>query len=370
MSKKICFFSPSSYTYFYPNSGITSGGAELQMMLWAKNIATNNDYEVSFLVGNYGQAKSDKIENVNLIRCFRLPKSESKISKLIKAVKYFFLLARIKPDVVITSTAASTVGLTSFYKKFLGYKHIFRAAHIFDADLSWVKGNGVLGKIYNYGLRNADKIITQNKEQYEAIKINYSIESVIIKNISNHSKKDVYTKSKGVLWVGRLNEFKQPELFLELAALIPDTIFTMICNYNELFVKKWEELSNNAKNTNNIIFLESVDYSKINKYFSDVEVFVSTSKSEGFPNTFLQAAAGKTPIVSLAANPDNFLNNYKCGICCDNDFNKMIHSVKTLLSDKEKAKMMGENAYKYLEENHNANKIAKQLSEVIETISN
>ncbi len=365
---KICFFSPSSYPYFYKNTGVTSGGAELQMSLIAKELAQIDKYEVCFFIADHGQPKEDYVEGVKLIRAFSLPKQEGIVSKFIKAVKYFFLLVKHSPDVVISTTANSIVGLTAFYKYLLKYKFIYRTAGKIDVELEWIKENAILGKIFRYGLKKADKIIVQNKEQQPILQKYIGKNATVIKNIVGSSY-NVDNQNKGfVLWVGRFAEVKRADIFIKLAALLPEEKFVMICNHDQS--ESWKALERKIQQTTNLEFTDRVDFSEINKYFNNAKILVNTSSSEGFPNTFLQAAAAKTPIVALNVNPDNFLNNYNCGVCCNNDFNMLVATVNELINNKGKAKLMGENAYNYLLKNHNPQVIIPRLTELIDLVVN
>ncbi len=368
MSKKpkICFFSPSSYPYFYKDTGVTSGGAELQMSLIAKELAKTDKYEVCFFIADYGQQKIDYIDGVKLIRTFSLPRYEGILSKLIKAVKYFFFLAKYRPDVVISTTANSIVGLTAFYKYLLRYKFIYRTAGKIDVELKWIKDNGLLGKIFQYGLKKADAVIVQNNEQQPILQKYIGKNSTVIKNIVS-SNCDTSNQNKSfVLWVGRFAAVKQADVFVKLATSLPKHKFVMICNHD--LSDNWKKLEIKISQTNNLEFKDRVDFSEINKYFNKASILVNTSSSEGFPNTFLQAAAAKTPIISLNVNPDNFLNDYNCGISCNNDFDMMVKSVNELINNDEKAKLMGTNAYNYLLKNHNAKVIIPKLTELIDLV--
>jgi len=361
---KICFFSPASYPFFVPENKSIHGGAEFQMYLLATKLAKNPDFNVLFIVGDYQQKGTEFFENIRLIKGFKHLDKENIISKLIKALKLFYIYMKLSPDVIITTTANSTIGIASFYKFLFRKKHIHRTAHLIDVNFEWIKENGFLGKIYQKGLLTADIILTQNQEHKDILYQTHKKQSIVLKNAFPVGDYPSLEK-KYILWVGRFQQWKNPDLFVKLAQQIPVEKFVMICPYNPSDYKAWKKLNAEAEKISNLTFIEKVPFHEIQPYFNQAKIFVNTSDYEGFPNTFLQSAQGKTPIVSLNVNPDNFLNEYNCGYFCENNFDLLLEKTKTLLSNPEKIEQKGENAFEYLKQNHDINKIGKQLEEII-----
>ncbi len=365
---KICFFSPSSYTFFSESKSINHGGAELQMYMLAKKIAENKDFEIIFFVGNYGQKKILYKNKIKLIRSFNLLNKDNIFNKLIKAIKLFFLFVNTKPDIVINTTANAIVCITGFYTKIFNKKYIYRTAHLIDVNTCRIKNNGISGKLYKYGLLNADKIITQNKEHKDLLFKNHSLHADVMRNCFEVNYLAL-PKKEYILWVGRFETWKNPELFLNLAKELKNNNFIMICpNDNENF-KKWNIFKEKTNLLQNIEFIDYVPFFEIQDYFNRSKIFVNTSTFEGFPNTFLQAATARTPIVSLNVNPDNFITEHDCGIFCNNNFDLLIKKTKELLQNKEELEKKGENCYKYLKIKHDINKIGKQFEEIIYNIA-
>jgi len=161
---------------------------------------------------------------------------------------------------------------------------------------------------------------------------------------------------------------KNPDLFLKLAILFPDEKFVMICPYDISQKENWEKLKSRTDEIDNLTFIKKVPFYEIQKYFNKALLFVNTSDFEGFPNTFLQAAQGKTPVISLNVNPDNFITEYDCGSFADGSFKKMVSGIKNLLENNNDRTKKGENLFRYLKENHDFKKNGQKLNNIIERI--
>ena len=364
---KVCFFSPASYPFFFPNSKVAHGGAELQMYLLAKTLSEDTEFKISFLIGNYKQNKVIIQDKISLVKTIRLEKKENGFSKFFKAVKLFFQLIKLKSDVIIATNANALVGIITFYSKLSGNKFIYRSSSLIDVNGEYIKNNGLSGKIYKYGLEKAGQVITQNQNHKKLLKENYNIDAKVIKNIFP-VKEYKYTKKEFILWISRYHKIKNPELFLQIAENSPNKQFVMICPFTKSEKENWEKLYQKANKIPNLKFIEKVPFAEIQEYFNKALLFVNTSDFEGFPNTFLQAAQGKTPIVSLNVNPDNFITEYNCGIFAEGKFEKLLSDTEKLLQNETGLKIKGENLFNYLKENHDIKIIEKQLKEAIKSI--
>ena len=142
----------------------------------------------------------------------------------------------------------------------------------------------------------------------------------------------------------------------------------MICPYVKSDFTDWTNLKLKATEIKNLTFIEKIPFFEIQSYFNDTEIFVNTSISEGFPNIFLQAALAKMPIISLNVNPDNFITKYNCGYYCENNFEKLLLHCKLLIYDKNLIIEKGENALKFLKENHDIKKTSVEFKSIIESV--
>jgi glycosyltransferase involved in cell wall biosynthesis len=363
---KICIIQTYTYPLFNKNVKASHGGSELQLYQIAKELSKDDKYEISFIVGDFDQKKIEIINNIKIYKSFNPSKDDNLLKKIIQSIKYFNLFKLINADVYFTSTANSTVGLVELFCKLYKKKHIHWTAHDMDVDKSYIQKNGVLGLFYKYGLENSDVVLALTEYHKVLLKKNHKKNSVIFKlgYYINNVKKNVYSK-KHILWVARFEKWKKPELFIELSDRFINETFIMICPNSDVEDDKYNELINLVNNKKNIKFIKYVEFKKIQNYFNNAKIFTNTSDFEGFPNTFIQAGIGRTPVVSLNVNPDNFITKNNCGYFCNGDFDNMVEKLNKLLNNKKDWEEKSNNIYKYVKENHNINNNIKLLNNII-----
>ena len=151
---------------------------------------------------------------------------------------------------------------------------------------------------------------------------------------------------------------------MDLAKEFPNEKFVMIMPKSSDVVL-WKKIFDESKKIKNLKLIEKVPFNKIQKYFNKAKVFVNTSESEGFQNTFIQACIAKTPILSLKINPDNFLNKFKCGLCCCDDMKRFKERLEKLLNNRKKYKSLKNNCLKYVKKNHDIKKIIGRWKDLL-----
>ena len=99
------------------------------------------------------------------------------------------------------------------------------------------------------------------------------------------------------LWIGRAEGVhKRPQRLVELAALCPDIPFVMVMNPADREIERRVR----ERCPLNVSIVKRVAPEVMPAVFQKAGSLVNTSSTEGFPNTFLQAAAMGKPIYSLA----------------------------------------------------------------------
>jgi len=367
---KVCFIDWFAFSLFNPDSNIVFGGAQIQLYFLAKELAKNKQNLISFLTDNRHDNRLDNYGQINVYQFVRSPKTPGLYGRFLNLLYHFpilsylhfftrllFQLRKINAQIYFQRAASAETGLIALIARMLNRRFIFMVAHEQDVNGDYVKKNGWRGKLFWLGLILADKIACQTKDQLRQLPKNLKMKSRVIlpaypieplprrKNINKH----------GILWVARAETWKNPELFLDLATRFPQEKFTMICPPAEDNPNFFLQIKAMAETVPNLRFINQVPFSKIDAYFSRAKVFISTSLSEGFPNTFIQAGIGKVPIISFKVNPDKIIDRHRLGFCADGDERQMEKLLKKILKNNQLRRQLAVNSYNYVRLHHDLN---------------
>jgi len=375
---KVAFFCERAYPLFNPGYQFRFGGAEVDQYNLAIHLAKNPNMEVTFYVGDFGQTIEPK--TINGVRVQKIPmfgwQNKDILKKVTHAGHLFKTLWKSDADVVLTEAATDIVGWSALFLKVFKKKClIHRLAS--DRDTEYNKKSASKRKrtyyLYRLGLKKADLIISQTLQQQKQLKANMGFDSQVVKNGFFIDGKIEVGDKKHVLWVGRCTALKQPELFIEMARRIPRKEFVMIMSpptpvEPEEFLQFAANLVEKANALPNLTFIEHVPFKEIQNYYDHAQILVNTSKYEGFPNAFIQACLGSTPIASLKVDPDNFIARNNLGFVSNDEFNRLVNYVEKLSS--EKISSLGAQALAYAKKHHDIRLMGSAYEEAISTLVN
>lgn len=378
---KICFIDFYAYALFNPESKIVFGGSQVQLFLLAKELALKENFEVFFLTDDQSGGEAETHHYIEVRKFLRsTPVSRGPIGAILyllsklpqlkylpSFISFFKALKDVDADIYVQRAAGAETGIIALSSKILQKKFVYMVAHESDVSGEFIKNNGYRGKLFNLGLKLADKIICQNQEQFDFLSKDLQKKSLIIKSAYpieaiNNTNKDT------ILWVGRSENWKRPELFLKLAKDFPKESFTMILTPADANKYLFDSISEEAKTLQNLKFIPGVPFEDVDPYFKQAKLFINTSEKEGFPNTFVQATKNGAPLASLNVNPDNIINRFDIGVFAKNNYEKLRLGIKQLLENK-KIGLISKNAFYYAKENHNIEKISNQYEKLFSSIS-
>jgi glycosyltransferase involved in cell wall biosynthesis len=284
------------------------GGEPVQQTLLAREFA-GRGYDVSMVVADYGQADEAEWHGIRTFKAYPLTAG-------IPVVRYvhprwtglWSALKRADADVYYTSCAGAQVGQIAMFCQRYGRKLIFRTAHDTDCEpdrllIKYWRDK----KLYSYGLRKADAVLTQSVKQCERMRANFGVESTIAGMLVDYG--DVLPlreRTIDLLWVANLRMFKRPDLFLDVCEHLPQYRAHMIGGPVRSEAALYDTMQARASALPHVTFHGRVAYHDAGALYERARLLVNTSDSEGFPNTYLQAWSRGVPVVAFF-DPDNVI---------------------------------------------------------------
>jgi len=333
---------------------LSKGGAERVVALLSKEISKNNDVKIIVFDSNIEYEYGGKIINLNV------PSKKGLIKKAINILKRVIKLKKIlrkeKFDKVFSFMESANI------VSILTGEDIFISVRTNPNRFSNKK---VLRFFYN--LKNVKKIIVPafgikkilEDNNFKNIKV---ISNPIDFNTINVLKKEkIDINYKYILAIGRLEKVKNYNLLIKAFAN------SNIKNYTNLLIlgegkerKNLEKLIKNLKLDKKVILKGKEK--NVYKYLYNAEMFILSSKYEGFPNTLIEALACEVPCISTdcPTGPNEIIKNGFNGILIKNEnVEELTNAMDKLYFNEDLKNKFKKNAIKSVE-HLDIRKIAKE----------
>ena len=298
----VCFVAPLAWPVLARDPGLeVVGGAEVQQAILARSLAAAR-YRVSMICLDFGQPQRVTVDGVTVHKTYR-PDEGIPVLRFLhpRLTGIWRAMREVDADVYYQRTADMLTGIVAEFCRRNGKRSIYGAA----SDVDFLPGRQKIRylrdrRIYEHGLRQVDRVIAQNDEQQRHCRAHYGREATVI--ASCYELPDG-TRAKGgdtVLWVGNMRDVKRPELFLDIARLLPHRRFVMVGGGGSNgHAALYESIRAAALRLPNVEFLGFQPLERVERLFDCAGVVLNTSSHEGMPNTFLQAWARGVPTLAF-----------------------------------------------------------------------
>jgi glycosyltransferase involved in cell wall biosynthesis len=303
LEPSICFVGLSNLPVLareHAHHGI--GGMQVQQTLLARMLARRG-FDVSMVVADYGQPDGASWDGVTTWRTFRQDAGIPVLRYIHpRWTSIWAALKRADADIYYVSGVGMMLGLVTLFARRYGRKVVYRLASISDCAPSTICVQYWRDRrLYAYGLKRANLVLSQTEEQRRLMLQNYRRASVVVPSLLDPAGRcdSFVRRTVDVLWVGALRPLKRPTLLLELARRLPHLSFEIAGGPSPDDPSLYENVKREAEKLPNVRFLGPVPYHDVRSLFERARLLVGTSEVEGFPNTYLQAWAHGTPVVAF-----------------------------------------------------------------------
>ena len=327
---KMLFFSSFAHLVLQKNQTRTSGGAELQVALLAKELA-GRGHEVVIAGGDVGQDDYSVLDGVmtrksGKFHTGRLFEMLASIPRVIQVIR------EENPEWVVVMGWTAWLFVLWALRPFLGFKLDFICSLDSEINGEYRRENPIFGSLFEFAVRHCDvrHSITADQEKVfrnRGMAATFYRYLLIPRSTPRTSKKQI-----DLLWVSRCQQLKRPHFFLDLVEALPHARCTMICPCEDK--ELWNSVAGRAAKLPNLQFIEKVPYHEIQEYYDQARAFVNTSTFEGFPNSFIQSGMGHVALLSLCIDPDGMIQVFGSGILANGSMEKMIQGAEMMLANK------------------------------------
>lgn len=344
---KICFLGLDNLPALAQEFGhLGVGGEQVQQTLLAKALVSRG-HDASMIVFDYGQNPVASYHGVTVLRTFR-PNAGLPILRFIypRWIKIWSAMAAADADIYYVSCAGMHLGLAALFCKRHQRKLVFRVAHDTDCEPAFLLVKYRRDKLlYEFGLHHAHAILVQTASQKTRLFQNYhrvgKIAGMLVEQPLVMPPRTV-----DVLWVNNIRPFKRPDIFLELARSMPDLRFRMIGGPQPGHEALFHAIQKKAAVIPNLEFCGHIPYHLMDSYYSSARIFVNTSESEGFPNSYLQSWVRGTPVIAFF-DPDAIIGRFSLGHVVAN-IESMRLALRSMISDNSSWGACSEKCHAYI----------------------
>ena len=374
---KICFVSEG----YLNDSSTAVNGMQVQCHALAKAFS-QRAHKVSYIAETRGVVRGPIQDN--RVCVYYVPPRKYIFSFVLTFFRMFNLLQLVSPDICYLRGRSLHLGVSAIYCRMFecrliwgsnGHdgcqpnKHIRNLAGLDLARpvklLLWPE-RYIFDCLAHFGIRNAYKVVVQNEHQGRELAANFNRQGVVIRSgiqIPDTFRKAASRKVRKILWLGRTDTNKRPDLFAALAvhmSAVRDVTFIMAGPGNT----PNSDFQVDRLPTENIEYIGAIDAERAMSEYEDAYLLVNTSESEGFPNTFVEAWAHGVPVVSINVDPDDLIKTHGLGLH-SGTFERMLADVGQLLHDTVLREKLSVQARRFAERHLNIESVIKKYEELL-----
>jgi glycosyltransferase involved in cell wall biosynthesis len=342
-----------------------TGGAAVQAYGWIRGL-TEVGHDVQVITNvKQNEVLKDECSDIRLIPLYDQKKGVRWLRWVYYRLPYIYRkIKQTKPDYLyqgIPGWQSFLIGVIC-YK--LDIKYVLRISNDYLLDNRFYKNNSRTHRFFQkMGIELSYCILCQNDYQFNIIRKEYPDKMAIkIPNPIFINKKvdidDIQSKQY-IAWLGLYQYQKNLKLLYEIACLQSNEQFLIAGKEGTTCDQETLNYLEQLKQLPNVKFIGFLHRDQVLPFLSKAKFLLNTSHYEGFSNTFLEAMAVGTPIItSNKVNPDEIITRFNLGIVYENtsDLNRQYSSITP-----ELYKKMSNNAHNYVVNQHDYRTLSKRL---------
>jgi glycosyltransferase involved in cell wall biosynthesis len=351
--------------YFLRDADYPVGGATVEWSGWIEGFKQNG-VRVGVLTWKGAREFISKSVDMDIVETYDLKAGIPRLRWLYQRFPALLRAAKsYRPDFVIQEVAGAEPGVMRFISRQLRVPFVYRSANDIDADDRYKKRlNAVQQVAFRYGLKGAALICCQNSYQYQRFRTMFPEKKVIKIHNPYFSRQDLadvpgFSARKYVAWIGIFQYQKNLPGLYEVVKSMPGVQFKIAGKPGgEALDDDTTTALSGLRGQKNAEFVGFLKRTEVLPFLSRSYALLNTSHYEGFSNTFLEAFAAGTPIVTTEkVDPDHIIADHALGIVRQR--NADLHeALLSLLEDEDSYEGISARCREYVKKNHDPKTLA------------
>jgi glycosyltransferase involved in cell wall biosynthesis len=298
----------------------------------------------------------------------------------IRVLKYFYsyipsVLAAARtfqPDAIVQSCASVHTGILAYVARRLGVPFVYRVASDIDVDHRIATAlNGYERIAYRQGLQSSTLVICQNMYQAEQLKRKFPDKAqLLIQNCigiqGDAAPPRMHREREYIAWLGIFRREKNLPLLARLAEALPAVSFRVAGIPQPDVDEKTLVALDKLRQLHNVHFTGYLHQADVPGFLGHATALLCTSDFEGFSNTFLEAFAAGTPVLTRKdVDPDLIVE--RNGLGCVADSERALADGIRRISQMQTAEFddLAQRCRNYVEANHSPRAAMQKLVHAI-----
>ncbi|WP_448208556.1 glycosyltransferase family 4 protein [Azospirillum sp. sgz302134] len=372
---KVCFAVPGAYPLLAGQAPTVYGGSERRALILMQGLARGHGIDVSLVAFDPAAPRRGCIDGITVLRDtarapagrFRFPGRLCWLwsAPMIEVVsdhpplraQESAVWERADADVYVTFGVGDYAAGLAAWCKARRRRMLLAAGSDSDFSMAYRPGSwerndyGSRNDYCHYALVQADALVVQSQTQVRLAAERFGRTARVVPNPVpfDGSETGAPRLRRDVVWIGKADRIKRPEIALELARACPELPFRMIVNPADraLFAALL------ADRPDNVEIIEALSPEGVRATLDQALCLINTSRFEGFPNTFLEAGRQGVPVLSLREDPDGMLGRGG-GRAAGGDVRGMADILREWARDPAAVAAAGRNLFDHVRLNHHA----------------
>jgi glycosyltransferase involved in cell wall biosynthesis len=364
----VAIYSPHATAYYEDAAPTQGGGAEIQMTFLARELARRGLRVAHIVLPGAGPAEFER-DGVTVHSRGPYHGSRLGVSMVRETAALWGALRAVDARAYVVRGSGLKVAMMGEFCRLARRGLVFSSANDFDLLREPISGSRVKHRIYLHGLRRADSVVVQSRQQLELAKPLLRGRQALEQIPSFAETAAPRVDRDSFLWVSRISAYKQPLEFIRLARALPEARFTMVDAASpDSDGRLLEQLHREAEGLNNLELTGPLRREEVLARLDRTVAIVSTSVWEGMPNVFLEAWARSVPALTLSFDPDGLIDGRDMGIAARGSWESFAKGASSLWSDPSLCDRMGANCRTYLEQNHAPRAVGERWERVLDEV--